>query len=75
MKSAEKTRFDRLYQRRLPALKLQGMSDSTMDVYARAVRRLALLVTGTESSCPGLHLPIPPPLSASSETDRRRETA
>jgi len=41
MKSSEQTRFDRLYKRHLRALKLQGMSDSTIDVYARAVRRVA----------------------------------
>ena len=41
MNTAEKTRFDRLYQRHLRALKLQGMSDKTIDVYARAVRRIA----------------------------------
>ncbi len=38
----EQTRFDTLYQRHLRALKLQGLSDSTIDVYARAVRRVAL---------------------------------
>jgi len=42
MKSSEQIRFDKLYQRHLRALKLQGMSDSTIDVYARAVRRVAL---------------------------------
>jgi len=41
MESAEKSRFDALYQTHLRALKLQGMSDSTIDVYARAVRRVA----------------------------------
>lgn len=41
MKSSEQTRFDKLYKRHLRALKLQGMSDSTIDVYARAVRRVA----------------------------------
>ncbi len=41
MKSSEQTRFDTLYQRHLRALKLQGLSDSTIDVYARAVRRVA----------------------------------
>ena len=41
MNTAEKTRFDRLYRRHLRALKLQGMSESTIDVYARAVRRIA----------------------------------
>jgi hypothetical protein len=32
--------LDSLYQHHLRALKLQGMSDSTIDVYARAVRRI-----------------------------------
>ncbi len=41
MDNAEQTRFDSLYQRHLRALKLQGMSESTIDVYARAVRRIA----------------------------------
>ncbi len=41
MKSTEQTRFDKLYKRHLRALKLQGLSDSTIDVYARAVRRVA----------------------------------
>jgi integrase len=38
---SEQKRFDELYQRHLRALKLQGMSASTIDVYARAVRRIA----------------------------------
>jgi len=41
MKSREQSRFDRLYKQHLRALSLQGMSDSTIDVYARAVRRVA----------------------------------
>jgi integrase/recombinase XerD len=41
MNSAEQTRFNGLYRRHLRALKLQGMSHSTIDVYARAVRRVA----------------------------------
>lgn len=41
MESAEKSRFDALYQQHLRTLKLKGLSDSTIDVYARAVRRLA----------------------------------
>lgn len=41
MKPKEQTRFDKQYQRHLRALKLQGLSDSTIDVYARAVRRVA----------------------------------
>ena len=41
MEPAEKARFDTLYQAHLRALKLRGMSASTIDVYARAVRRVA----------------------------------
>jgi integrase len=41
MDKNEQERFDCLYQKHLRALKLQGMSDSTIDAYARAVRRLA----------------------------------
>jgi len=41
MTKFEQARFDKLYQRHLRALRLQGMSDSTIDVYARAVRRVA----------------------------------
>lgn len=41
MNPVEKARFDALYQHHLRALKLRGLSDSTIDVYARAVRRLA----------------------------------
>ncbi len=41
MKSSEQKLFNSLYQRHLRALRLQGMSDSTIDVYARAVRRVA----------------------------------
>jgi len=41
MKASEQRRFDRLYQRHLRALKLQGLSEKTIDVYARAVRRVA----------------------------------
>ena len=38
MEPSEQSRFDDLYQRHLRMLKLQGKSDSTIDVYARAVR-------------------------------------
>ena len=48
MKPNEQKRFDQLYQRHLRALKLQGYSDKTMDVYARAVRR----VTAYYDCCP-----------------------
>jgi integrase len=41
MKDSEQTRFDNQYQRHLRALKLQGMSDKTIEAYARAVRRIA----------------------------------
>ena len=41
MKPSEQNRFNRLYSKHLRALKLQGMSDKTLDVYARAVRRVA----------------------------------
>jgi site-specific recombinase XerD len=41
MKPNEQTRFDGLYQQHLTHLKLQGLSDSTIDVYSRAVRRIA----------------------------------
>ena len=40
MERDEHIRFDTLYQRHLRALKLRGLSDSTIDVYARAVRRI-----------------------------------
>lgn len=40
MNPSEQTRFDELYQRHLRLLKLQGKSSKTIDVYARAVRRL-----------------------------------
>jgi integrase len=48
MKPSEQTRFDGLYKKHLRALKLQGMSDSTIDVYARGVRR----VTEYYDCCP-----------------------
>ena len=41
MNTREQTRFDTLYQRHLRTLKLQGHSDSTIDVYSRAVRRVS----------------------------------
>lgn len=46
MKLSEQSRFDDLYQRHLRALKLQGLSDKTIDVYARAVRRVAAYFDG-----------------------------
>ena len=42
MKLSEQSRFDELYLRHLRMLKLQGKSDKTIDVYARAVRRVTL---------------------------------
>ncbi len=41
MNPKEQKRFDRLYAKHLRALKLQGYSESTIDVYARAVRRVS----------------------------------
>jgi site-specific recombinase XerD len=41
MKKTEQARFDRLYQRHLTALKLQGKRPKTIEAYARAVRRVA----------------------------------
>ena len=40
MTPTEQNRFDALYHRHFRALKLRGLSDKTIDVYARAVRRL-----------------------------------
>jgi integrase len=40
MIASEQKRFDGLYEQHLRALKLQGYSGSTIDVYSRAVRRL-----------------------------------
>ena len=41
MNQAETNRFNELYQRHLRLLKLQGKSKSTIDAYARAVRRIS----------------------------------
>jgi integrase len=41
MKPSEQKRFDALYEQHLRGLKLHGYSASTIDVYSRAVRRLA----------------------------------
>jgi integrase len=41
MNDHEQKRFDTLYQRHVRALKLHGYAASTIDVYSRAVRRLA----------------------------------
>jgi site-specific recombinase XerD len=40
MDSKETKRFEKLYQRHLRMLKLQGKSEKTRDAYARAIRRL-----------------------------------
>jgi integrase/recombinase XerD len=40
MNANEKARFDILYAKHLRALKLQGKAPTTVDVYARAVRRV-----------------------------------
>lgn len=42
MNTSEQIRFDTLYRHHLRALKLQGLSDKTIDVYSRAVRRVSL---------------------------------
>lgn len=42
MRKSEQLRFDKLYQKHLRALKLQGMSAKTTDVYSRPLRRLTL---------------------------------
>lgn len=41
MNQSETKRFNRLYQRHLRLLKLQGKSQKTIDAYARAVRRIS----------------------------------
>ena len=41
MNPSEQSRYNRLYQQHLRALKLQGMSHKTIDAYARALRRIA----------------------------------
>ena len=41
MECSEQKRFDQLYQKHLTALKLQGKSKTTIDLYSRPLRRLA----------------------------------
>ena len=41
MNQAETNRFNELYQRHLLLLRLQGKSQSTIDAYSRAVRRIS----------------------------------
>lgn len=40
MERSEQKRFDKLYQKHLSTLKLQGKSKSTIDLYSRPIRRL-----------------------------------
>ena len=40
MKKAQQTRYKSLYRKHINALKRQGKADSTIDLYARAVRRI-----------------------------------
>jgi len=48
MKKAEANRFNKLYQRHLRSLKLQGKSQKTIEAYSRAVRR----ISGHFDCCP-----------------------
>lgn len=41
MKSSEQIRFHKVYKHHLRALKLQGLSEKSVDVYSGAVRRIA----------------------------------
>jgi len=41
MNKSKQKRFDELYRKHLRALKLQGMSDKSIDAYARAGERIA----------------------------------
>ncbi len=41
MNTKEQAHFDKLYNLHLRTLKLRGMSDNTIDSYARAVRRVS----------------------------------
>ena len=41
MNTKEQAHFDKLYRLHLRTLKLRGMSDNTIDSYARAVRRVS----------------------------------
>ena len=41
MTATEQARFDKLYNLHLRTLKLRGMSDKTIDSYARAIRRVS----------------------------------
>jgi len=48
MKDSEQSRFDKLYQRYLTALKLQGLRPKTIESYSGAVRKIAAYF----DSCP-----------------------
>ena len=50
MSPKEKQRFNRQYSKHLQALKLQGKSDKTIDVYSRAVRSWLLVSTNAPIS-------------------------
>ena len=50
MKPTEQKRFDALYEQHLRGLKLHGYNASTVDVYSRAVRRLATYSMGLRLS-------------------------
>ena len=41
MNKSQQVKFDALYRKHVSALKRQGKAESTIDVYARAVRRVA----------------------------------
>ena len=41
MNKSQQDKFESLYRKHVSALKRQGKADSTIEVYARAVRRVA----------------------------------
>ena len=41
MNKSQRIKFESLYRKHVNALKRQGKAESTIDVYARAVRRVA----------------------------------
>lgn len=68
MNATEQARFDSLYQCHLRTLKLRGLSENTIDSYARAVRRVStyfdccpdqLTTEQLESVFPNWSIPIP----------------
>ena len=42
MERSEQIRFDKLYQKHLTTLKLQGKRKSTINLYSRPLRRMAI---------------------------------